>query len=149
MKKTKHHITPSDWIAFLQGEISHVVSIMFPLLTAMLIIYIALIQLNQSVGSELLPVSIKNITIFLFCIIFVFAFVIGLETKPLRKLLKKIVKEELTTYEEIFQEYQKIQERDKIRRRKLMKIAKNKRIKEAKKDTNNWTNDPAFVKTKT
>lgn len=126
----KRPINSSDWIAFLQGEISYTISFLLPLYTALIIIFIALIQMNQSVGSELLPTNLEDITFALFFILISFAFVVAWEIRPLRKLCKRIVKGDITIYEEILREYIKIEEKQKLyRKRKSKKNRKKKKSK--------------------
>lgn len=152
----KNQITPSDWITFLQGEVTHTVSFIFPLYTALIIIYIALIQINQSVGSELFPTGLGEIIIALLFLLFAPAALIIWDVRPVNKLCKRIIKGELTTYEEILKEYKKIEKRNKFYRRKMPKKhstnKKSRKVQQEEKTTHqesnetNWENDPAFVK---
>jgi len=110
--------SPSDWIAFLQGEITYTISFILPLYTSMLIIYIALVQINQSIGSEILPTGITEIALALLFLLFAPAFLIIWEIKPISILCKKIIKGELTVHEDILKEYEKIEKRNKLSWRK-------------------------------
>jgi hypothetical protein len=91
---------------------------MFPLYTALIIIYIALVQINLNYGNELFPVNITEITIALLFLIFVPAFLIIWETIPLNKLCRKIIKGELTEYSDILSEYEKFEKKYKFFRKK-------------------------------
>lgn len=106
--------SPSDWIVFLQGEITYTISFMFPLYTSLLIIYIALVQINQSIGNKFLPTGITEIALALLFLLFVPAFLIIWEIKPISILCKKIIKGELTVHEDILKEYEKIEKRNKL-----------------------------------
>jgi len=112
-RKTRENLlSSSDWIIFLQGEISFSLSFLFPLYSAILIMYIALIQINQSVGSDLFPTDLGGITAALFFLIFAPAVIVAWDIRPVRKLLKKIMKGELKNHEEILVEYEKIEKRN-------------------------------------
>ena len=84
----------------------------------MLIIYIALVQINQSIGSEILPTGITEIALALLFLLFAPAFLIIWEIKPISILCKKIIKGELTVHEDILKEYEKIEKRNKLSWRK-------------------------------
>lgn len=156
---SKNTITPSDWIVFLQGEISHTVGFMFPFCTILLIMHITLVQINLSFGSELFPMGLEEITIALLFLVIFFAVMIAWSTRPLGKLCRRIVEGKLTTHEKILKEYEKIRDRNRLYRiKKSKEIPINKKhpkknqknIKKeggkADSDKPDWKDDPSFVK---
>ena len=77
----------------------------FPLLTAYLVIAIALIQINLQLGEDQMPTSVEGITVFLLAILLFLLFVIGIVTAPISRLQKRIIKGELKHHSEILEVY--------------------------------------------
>jgi hypothetical protein len=160
-KKPQGLTATSDWIIFLQGEVTTTISFMFPFYTALIIIYIALIQINQNVGSELLPTGFNDIVLALLFLLFVPAIIVIWDIRPINKLCKQIVMGELTTHEEILKEYEKIEKRYKFSIQKIPKKISNNKAQSKKNNVHtvvenesntcsksNWEKDPHFVRYK-
>jgi len=107
-RKSKNPITASDWIVFLQGEISSTLSFMIPFFTTLILVYISIVQMNQIIRSEIFPYKLEDIFIATMFILSVFIFIVGREINPLKKLSKQIISGEITSQEEILKEYKKI-----------------------------------------
>lgn len=108
----RNPISPSDWINFIQGEISSELTIMLSMVAAIFLIILSLMQMSIIVG-DLSFIGINGempsiVTIafeFGFIMFFVFIYIILL-IRPKEYLCKKIIKGELTKHNEILKEYE-------------------------------------------
>jgi hypothetical protein len=98
----------SDWIAFLQEEISYFKEVVFFIATTVLS-GVFIIATIPAAGDVIVYNAGRYILIMIFYGIFVYFFNESKKgKKPYRDLLMKIMKDELTTHEEILAEFNKI-----------------------------------------
>ena len=107
-RKKECNITPSDWVVYLQGEISTLIGFILPILTAYLLIVIAVTQLSLILGDDPIFETTLSISVSLFALLIIIIIATGLVIKPERELCKRIIKGELTKHKDILKEYDKI-----------------------------------------
>jgi len=111
-KRGKDPISNSDWLIYLQSKNSHLIGIIFPFLTAYLVITIAVVQINLQLGEDQMPTSVGGISLFLLAMLFIVVFLVGSITLPYSRLQKRIIKGQLTNHIEILKAYEEIEKKD-------------------------------------
>jgi ABC-type multidrug transport system fused ATPase/permease subunit len=153
----KYPITPSDWIIYLQGEITSDVTIMLSIVAAIFLIVLSIMQMSIITGDTSfigrngeIPSMIELAFEFGAILIFVLIYIMIL-IKPKSKLCKRIIKGEIANSQDILKEYNKTIDSKfsfwkKTRSKKSKKFMKNNHSKNAKQELGNWKNNPAFIK---
>lgn len=112
IQKNKKTRSPSDWIVFLQGQITSELNIMLAFIASLVLVFLTLTQLSiitgdmSFIGIKGQFPSITSLAIQWGFILIVFLVFIIMLINPKTKLCKKIIKGELTNHYDILRYYE-------------------------------------------